>query len=327
MYEKLIDTDLVFIFIYQMSFPDYDQKPYDHRACLILVQSIGSHLLPEHYSLLLEQLSTTDRVHLSAGGRNVHVKFVPSCPTANNEWGDFQHHRKVLGLVCVAQAAESVTGSEVEALFLDTKNLYDSSVIDSRLVVLGLPRQEKVESSDSDSHSDDGLVIRTDHFNEKTSKPDVSRTGQSDNALLSDMSELTRKHVLTYDCIDDALAYINPDIECMCQSMYYVLESKRLTATNAKLPPLLVAPFEKMTASVQAELDNKLVGFIFYLDYDKVCKYRHFSFVLRFDECAGIFSCLTRENCEVHIIHVHLISVYYSLTCSKSMSLLNRYIY
>ena len=255
-----------------MSFPEYRQEPSDHRSCVILVKAIGSFVSKRTYSVLWEQLNKLSRIPVAKYRRNLSVRFMSNYPTENNEWGDFQFHRKVLGLICIAQHNEKVSGSDLEAQYSDLKNLYDSSLLDSRLVILGLPRNNPRSARDVDSYSNtpngsprgDGLKIDPNHYdNEKEGYSDVlpdllERCKDGLHDVLSDMTDVTRRHTLTYSDEEEAVSYINLDIEYMCQSVFYVLESKKLSMTtlNFKQPAILIAPFEK-AALHQIDMDSK----------------------------------------------------------------------
>lgn len=253
-----------------MSFPEYRQQPSDHRSCVILVKAIGSFVSKATYTTVWDQLTKLKRIPVAKYRRNLTVRFVSNYPTENNEWGDFQFHRKVLGLICIAQHNENVAGSDLEAQYSDLKNLYDSSLLDSRLVILGLPRNNTRSVKDVDNYSNtpngsprgDSLKIDPNHYDSEGYNdvlPDLlDRCKDGLHDILSDMTDVTRRHTLTYSDAEEAVSYINLDIEYMCQSLFYVLESKKLSMTtvNFKQPTILLAPFEK-AAVHHLDMDSK----------------------------------------------------------------------
>lgn len=255
-----------------MSFPEYRQQPSDHKSCIILVQAIGSFLSKEAFTGLWEQLLKLKSIPVAKYRRNLNVRFVSHYPTENNQWGEFQFHRKVLGLVCIAQHNENVTGSDLESQYSDLKNLYDSTLLDSRLIILGLPRHNSHVEKDVDSYSNTpngsprGEVLKIDpnHYDsERTQFTDVipdllERCKDGLHQVLSDMSDLTRRRTVTYSDVEDAVSSINLDIEYMCQSLFYVLEGKKLTMTtlNFKQPAIIMAPFEK-PGVISVDLESK----------------------------------------------------------------------
>ena len=53
-----------------------------------------------------ERIRTLNVVHVQGQNRNVTVRYKRVYPVENNQWGDFQAHRKVLGLVSVGKCAD-----------------------------------------------------------------------------------------------------------------------------------------------------------------------------------------------------------------------------
>lgn len=253
-----------------MSFPEYRQKPEDHRSCIVLVRPIGSFVSKDNFSRVWDQLNTVDKVAVAKDGRSLSARFVLNYPIENSEWGDFQYHRKVLGLICVAQYNDRVTGADLETAYSDLKNLYDSTLLDSRLIVLGLPRntvrvQKKVDFEDVINGSPIGgnLVIEPNHYDEDRNRIDsvpglLDRCEDGLQQISADLSDTTRRRILSYSNTDEACNCVNADIDHMCQSLFYVLESKRLTATDVQLkqPSIITAPFEK-PGDINMDLDTK----------------------------------------------------------------------
>lgn len=248
-----------------MSFPDYGQSPYSHGACNILVKPIGSFITCTNFSRIYDELQSLKTVFLSTEKKTVRFQFLDNYPTENNEWGDFQYHRKVLGLICIAQHVDAVPIGDLEKFYCDMKNLYDCTLIDSRLVIIGLHQAASNSNKsydknvDNDDDDDEGLVIKTNHFDDEGKQvlPDLLESCGNGTSL-ADLSELTQKHVVSYETTDDAIAHIVGDIESMCQSMFYILESKRLTAVNSSLrqPAFFSAPFEK-SIMLNVDMESK----------------------------------------------------------------------
>lgn len=253
-----------------MSFPEYRQKPEDHRSCIVLVRPIGHFVSKECFSKIWSQLTKLEGVSIGKEGRSLSVRFVMNYPIENSEWGDFQYHRKVLGLICIAQHNDRVTGDDLDSSYLDLKNLYDSTLLDSRLVVLGLPRNAvrseratDCENAVNGSPIEGHLTIEPNYYDEDRTHPGsmpglLDRCNDGLNQITSDLSETTKRRILSYSDTDEACSYLNLDMQYMCQSLFYVLESKRLTATNVHLkqPAIITAPFEK-PGVINMDLDTK----------------------------------------------------------------------
>ena len=102
-----------------MAFPDYEQTVWDQRSILVLVNSIGPRLEEDKFQHIFEQISNVTEVsHVIStskhealassngpqdGGnkRTFLVRYVKNYPIENNEWGDFQKHRQLLGIVSI----------------------------------------------------------------------------------------------------------------------------------------------------------------------------------------------------------------------------------
>jgi len=241
-----------------MSYPEYKQRPEDHRSCIVLVSAIGPFNSKENFFQLWDQVNKIDLVAVTKDGRTFSPRFVLNYPVENSEWGDFQYHRKVLGLICIAQYNDQVSGEDLEKQYTDLKNLFDSTLLDTRLVILGIPHKEILvertenhnESINGSPQTSDSLVIEPNHYTDQSNafNKELPQYGDEElSQVLSDISDVTRRRMLGYMDCDEACRYLNHDIEYMCRSIFYVLESRRLTATNVQLkqPSILTAPFEK----------------------------------------------------------------------------------
>lgn len=99
-----------------MAFPDYEQTVWDQRSILVLVNSIGPRLNEDKFDEIFEQISAVNEVcaEISTNGdattiasqelgnkRTFLIRYVKNYPVENNEWGDFQKHRQVQGIISV----------------------------------------------------------------------------------------------------------------------------------------------------------------------------------------------------------------------------------
>lgn len=89
-----------------MSFVDYGQTAEDHQSLLVLVRHTGSHLPVSLFNRIWERIHTLSVVHIQGQNRNVTVRYKRVYPVENNQWGDFQAHRKVLGLISVGKCVD-----------------------------------------------------------------------------------------------------------------------------------------------------------------------------------------------------------------------------
>ncbi|GLG96735.1 Protein brunelleschi, partial [Gryllus bimaculatus] len=125
-----------------MSHPDYEQTGHDHASLLILVKHIGSQLKPKHFVRMFERISRVcqERVEDSSGvAHAVTARYIKEYPVENNDWGDFQTHRRLLGLITVGKYDSQQELNELCRLHESLKVKYSSTIFDSRCVLLGYP--------------------------------------------------------------------------------------------------------------------------------------------------------------------------------------------
>ena len=105
-------------------YPDYPQVSSDHRRLLVLVRWVSPRApSPKVMARVMDGLQRGGRISVNSAddvtrydaffayafsaylthfrSRSIEVRFVRSYPVESNGWGDFQHHRALLGLVSV----------------------------------------------------------------------------------------------------------------------------------------------------------------------------------------------------------------------------------
>ncbi|CAG5074038.1 Similar to brun: Protein brunelleschi (Drosophila melanogaster) [Cotesia congregata] len=198
-----------------MSQPDYEQTTHDHASLLVLLKSIGTQLKPKLLSRLYERinksLSKLNIVDSSGSTREIIIRFVRDYPVENIDWGDFQTHRRLLGLITFSKYDEQNEFSELCRLHETLKVKYNDTLYDSRAIFFG-----PVES-DSINEPPTGFVPPP---NFKT-----SAIYYADELCPSLESQI---------------------LECL-NALFWILESKRLKRLREKSDraSLLRAPFEK----------------------------------------------------------------------------------
>ncbi|XP_060523752.1 protein brunelleschi [Cylas formicarius] len=213
-----------------MSHPDYEQYSHDHAALLILVKHIGAQLKPKSYNKFYDRISKLSKVKItdSTGQvRNILVRFVKEYPVENNDWGDFQTHRRMLGLISLGKYDSQQELNEVCRVHESLKVKYNSTLFDSRCILFG-PSKECESPNDISSGSDDHEV-KSPSVNEQFTTPSNFKT----RAIFCDDSA---------PCGD-----LESQITEFINALFWVLESKRLERSREKLErvSLLLAPFEK----------------------------------------------------------------------------------
>lgn len=124
-----------------MSHPDYEQEAHHHGALLVLVRGIG-HSKPVSLQRIFERIQRVNNVKIhenqSPGpGRDIWIRYVRDHPIENNEWGDFQTHRRLLGLVTVGAFETQTELNELCRIHESLKVKYNGTLYDSRCVVFG----------------------------------------------------------------------------------------------------------------------------------------------------------------------------------------------
>ena len=121
-----------------MSFPDYQQSSADHAKLLVLCQAIGHQLEEKEFARVMEVVGSVQEVKVTdktGAVRHIGVRYTDRYPTENNAWGEFQAHRRVLGVVTVGACRNQIELSELCRLHETSRGKYSSTVYDSRCIV------------------------------------------------------------------------------------------------------------------------------------------------------------------------------------------------
>ncbi|XP_071594549.1 trafficking protein particle complex subunit 9 isoform X3 [Heliangelus exortis] len=120
-----------------MSVPDYMQCAEDHQTLLVVVQPIG--IVPEEsFFRIYKRISAVSQVNVRDSQRVLYIRYRHHYPPENNEWGDFQTHRKVVGLITITDCSSAKDWPQTYEKFHLQKEMYGSTLYDSRLFVFGL---------------------------------------------------------------------------------------------------------------------------------------------------------------------------------------------
>lgn len=265
-----------------MSHPDYRQTAHDHAALLIMVRHLGSKLNTRNFSRLYERISKQNsfRIKDSSGSvRTISARFIKSYPIENNEWGDFQTHRRVLGLICVGECTNTQEVSELSKIHESLRSKFSGTLYDSCCLFLGLQhdgtpyvmsavehspkeKQQPVLSKDQESSSMSSKTHSTPTESYLPSCSDAEgprSSGISDHDSFDEtptamnISNIASKVVshpsrtLYYPSLDKCVT-LETDLQDFVSSLFWVLESKRLVSIgniDKEKQPFLCAPFER----------------------------------------------------------------------------------
>ncbi|KAL3284966.1 hypothetical protein HHI36_019095 [Cryptolaemus montrouzieri] len=225
-----------------MSHPDYDQFTHDHAALLILVRQIGSQLKPKTFNKFVDRINKNSNVKItdSTGQvRNIFIRYVKEHPVENNDWGDFQTHRRLLGLITLGKYESQQELNEICRVHESLKVKYISTLYDSRCILFGPPK-ETASPIETSSSSDDNSKSVSD------TEVDVSKIENNDNIEKFTTPSNFKTRALFYNesspCSD-----LDDQVIELIHSLFWILESKRQERSREKLErvSLLLAPFEK----------------------------------------------------------------------------------
>lgn len=120
-----------------MSVPDYMQCAEDHQTLLVVVQPVGI-VSEENFFRIYRRICSVSQVSVRDSQRVLYIRYRHHYPPENNEWGDFQTHRKVVGLVTVTDCRSARDWPQTFEKFHMQKEIYGATLYDSRLFVFGL---------------------------------------------------------------------------------------------------------------------------------------------------------------------------------------------
>jgi trafficking protein particle complex subunit 9 len=97
-----------------MSFVDFSQRAEDHTKILILVHQINSTFRQKNFSRIFERVARLHTLTIPmTPPRVVRMRYRKYYAMENNSWGDFQVHRRVMGLLSVAQCEKESDLAEI----------------------------------------------------------------------------------------------------------------------------------------------------------------------------------------------------------------------
>ncbi|CAG4956680.1 unnamed protein product [Parnassius apollo] len=247
-----------------MSHPDYAQHAQHHACLLVLVKGIGGVL--KNFNKLWERIQRVNNIKVtdSTGQvRDIWVRYVRDYPVENNDWGDFQTHRRLLGLITLSKFTNQVELNEACRVHESLKVKYSNTLYDSRAFMFGPGSNLKKPVQEPDTYS----VFEDDKqskgsLNDETSAPSEQSDSLSSNDtfLRSSSSSASyavqeehfttpsnfKTHAMFYG-ENDPVPDLEQNVADLINSLFWVVESKRLERSREKLDKvsLLLAPFEK----------------------------------------------------------------------------------
>lgn len=228
-----------------MSFPDYNQEFWHHGCLLILIRGIGTHK-PRSLQKIFDRIQRVNNIKIkdsTGSSRDIWVRYVREHPIENNDWGDFQAHRRLLGLITVGKFDNQNELNELCRVHESLKVKYLSTLFDSRCILFA-PEvdKNKDENDEENGENGDSLAELQQGIGPKLDPSEIK--------LLAS-NNLTVPTVLksrgSFYAENDSCANLEANISDFINTLFWILESKRLERSKEKFEKmtLLLAPFEK----------------------------------------------------------------------------------
>lgn len=163
----------------------------------------------------------------SGATRDIWVRYVPDYPVENNDWGDFQTHRRLLGLITIGKFDSQQELNELCRLHETLKVRYVSTLYDSRAIFFGPTEQDEIAeslSNDPSNRNSDTVRLQDQYTTPSNFKAQAF---------------FYRENEMCLDLESHIVDFIN--------ALFWVLESRRLERLREKIEKLtpLFAPLEK----------------------------------------------------------------------------------
>ncbi|CAG9788774.1 unnamed protein product [Diatraea saccharalis] len=247
-----------------MSHPDYGQHAQHHACLLVLVKGIGGML--KNFNKLWERIQKVNNIKVTDSSgqvRDIWVRYVRDYPVENNDWGDFQTHRRLLGLITLSKFTNQIELNEVCRVHESLKVKYSNTLYDSRAFMFGpiskKPEQEpetySVFEDDKTSKENSSLgekfSLPSDQADSLSSAESYPHSASSSTSLPVQEENFTtpsnfKTHAMFYS-ENDPVPDLEQNVADLINSLFWVVESKRLERSREKIEKvsLLLAPFEK----------------------------------------------------------------------------------
>ncbi|XP_063386504.1 protein brunelleschi [Cydia fagiglandana] len=245
-----------------MSHPDYAQQAQHHACLLVLVKGVGGML--KNFNKLWERIQRVNNIKVtdsSGQARDIWVRYVRDYPVENNDWGDFQTHRRLLGLITLSKFNNQVELNEVCRVHESLKVKYSSTLYDSRAFMFGpvsnmkRPEQEPETYSYDDDKSresfGDKASIPSEQADSLSSAESFPQSASSSASIPLPEENFTtpsnfKTHAMFYG-ENDPVPDLEQNVADLINALFWVVESRRLERSREKLEKvsLLLAPFEK----------------------------------------------------------------------------------
>lgn len=220
-----------------MSHPDYSQHAHHHGSLLVLVRGIGGNK-PRSLQKVFERIQRVENVQINSNGqtRDIWIRYLREHPVENNDWGDFQTHRRLLGLITVGKFDSQIELNELCRVHESLKVKYNSTLFDSRCILFG-PTEDKLGE----------ILSEEDPMSEIDCGSNQLKNGMKWKLEDRFSTPSNFKSPALFYQENDSCSNLETTITEFIGSLFWILESKRLERSKEKIDKvvLLLAPFEK----------------------------------------------------------------------------------
>ncbi|XP_055918283.1 protein brunelleschi [Eupeodes corollae] len=221
-----------------MSRPDYEQSCYHHGCLLVLLRGIGD-AKPRSLQRIFDRVRKVNNVKITDAGtsREIWLRYIHDHPVENNEWGDFQTHRRLLGLITIGKFEKQSELNELCLQHDSLKGTYMTTLYDSRAILFGPPAPSSAPQTP-----------KTPNENEEEEKEKEKEEPSQSSKLQNEFTtppNFKSRAILYRE--NDPCADLETLITEFANSLFWVLDAKRLDRSREKVEKiqLLFAPFEK----------------------------------------------------------------------------------
>uniref|UniRef100_A0A1B0G2Q9 Protein brunelleschi n=1 Tax=Glossina morsitans morsitans TaxID=37546 RepID=A0A1B0G2Q9_GLOMM len=228
-----------------MSRPDYEQTILHHSYLLVLLRGVGPSK-PRTLQKAFDKVRGVNNVKITDSNgliRDIWVRYIHDHPVENNDWGDFQTHRRLLGLVTIGKFETQIELNELCRQHESLKVRYGGTLYESRAIFFGPPILEEpaiASSSTTVANHNDLETIKENPCPEiKISLPKRLQDEYTTPSNFKAQAFFYRENDLYEDLETHIVDFVN--------GLFWILESRRLERSREKPEKcsLLTAPFEK----------------------------------------------------------------------------------
>lgn len=120
-----------------MSIADYNQRAEDHQSLLVLIKPIGQSKSPS-FSRVMERIMSITYIPPPQPQKHLWLRYKRVVHVENSDWGEFQGHRRVTGLICLGKVSSKAEFEKMYEKYDELKNEYKNSLYYSSIFVFGV---------------------------------------------------------------------------------------------------------------------------------------------------------------------------------------------